>query len=133
MTESFDTDAAMQVVNAYNDAWMARDLAGMKAAVSDDYIQWHATIRKDFTKDEEFAMLEQALDSMHIVFHDIVRYPVDGGVAQQCLADIKLANGGHAENVPFAMIYRVRDGKIYRCDEYMDGNALPKMDFIPKT
>jgi ketosteroid isomerase-like protein len=131
MTVRFDADQAMAVVKAYNDAWMARDLAGMKATVSDDYIQWHSHIRKEFTKDEEFAMLEQALDSLHIVFHHVNRYPVEGGVAMQCLGDIKLSNGAEAKNVPFAMVYRVRDGKIIRCDEYVDGLSLPKMDFIP--
>jgi ketosteroid isomerase-like protein len=131
MTVRFDPDQAMAVVKAYNDAWMARDLEGMKATVADDYIQWHSHIRKEFTKDEEFAMLEQALESLRIVFHHVNRYPVEGGVAMQCLGDIELANGAQAKNVPFAMVYRVRDGKIIRCDEYVDGLSLPKMDFIP--
>ncbi len=131
MTENFDADLAMSVVSAYNDAWMARDLEGMKATVADDYIQWHCHIRKNFTKDEEFAMLEQALDSLNIVFHHVNRYPVEGGVAMQCLADISLSNGAEAKDVPFAMVYRVRGDKIIRCDEYVDGMSLPKMDFIP--
>jgi ketosteroid isomerase-like protein len=131
MAEKFDTDAAMKIVTTYNDAWMARDLDAMKATTSDDYIQWHSHIRKEFTKEEEFAMLEQALESMHINFHHVRCFPTDGGVAMQCLGDIKLKNGAEAKNVPFAMIYRVRYGKIYRCDEYVDGLSLPKMDFIP--
>jgi ketosteroid isomerase-like protein len=132
MTETFDADAAMKVVDEDNDAWMARDLEGMKAATSDDYIQWHSHIRKEFTKEEEFAMLEQALEVMNINFHHVRRFPTDGGVAMQCLGDIRLKNGGEAKDVPFAILYRVRDGKICRCDEYVDGLSLPKMDFIPE-
>ena len=130
MTEA---ETAMQVVDAYNDAWMARDLEGMKATVSDDYIQWHSHIRKEFTKDEEFDMLVEALKVMNIVFHHVRRFPVEGGVVMQCLGDIKLANGASATDVPFAMVYRVRDGKIVRCDEYVDGASLPQLDFIPAS
>jgi ketosteroid isomerase-like protein len=130
VSEQSEADIAMQVVNAYNDAWMARDLEGMKATVSDDYIQWHSHIRKEFTKDEEFEMLVEALKVMNIVFHHVHRFPIEGGVAMQCLGDIKLSNGAEAKDVPFAMVYRVRDGKIVRCDEYVDGPSLPQLDFI---
>jgi ketosteroid isomerase-like protein len=133
MLDQRETDTAMKVVDDYNDAWMARDLEGMKATLSDNYIQWHSHIRKEFTKQEEFEMLEQALKVMHITFHNVRRFPVEGGVAMQCLGDIRLSNGAEAKDVPFAMIYRVREGKIYRCDEYVDGLSLPKMDFIPAT
>lgn len=128
-----DADVAMKVVDAYNDAWMARDLEGMKATTADHHIQWHSHIRKEFTKTEEFAMLEEALKVMNIEFHHVRRFPVEGGVAMQCLGDITLSNGAEAKDVPFAMIYRVAEGKIVRCDEYVDGNSLPKMEFIPPT
>ena len=51
---------AVKAVEAWNKAWMARDLEGMKKVAADDYIQWHATVRKNLTKDEEFAMLVDA-------------------------------------------------------------------------
>jgi ketosteroid isomerase-like protein len=133
MGEKYDPDAGLKVVQAYNKAWMNRDLQGMKDVTSDDYIQWHSHIRKDFTKDEEFAMLEEALKVMHIDFHHVNLFAVDGGAVQQCLGDIKLSNGAEAKDVPFAMVYRVRGDKIVRCDEYVDGLSLPKMDFIPAT
>lgn len=131
MTGQIDSDAALALVDTYNAAWMARDLDGMKATLSDDYIQWHSHIRKEFSKAEEFAMLEEALKVMQIEFHHVNRFPTDRGVAMQCLGDIRLSNGSEAKDVPFAMIFTVRDNKIVRCDEYVDGNSLPKMDFIP--
>lgn len=124
-------DADLAVVKSYNDAWMARDLQGMKDRTADDHIQWHSHIRKDFSRTEEFAMLEEAIKVMQIRFHHILLYPVEGGAAQQCLGDIDLSNGATARDIPFGMVYRVRNGKIYRCDEYVDGLSLPQLDFIP--
>jgi ketosteroid isomerase-like protein len=132
MGEQFDPAAAVKVVESWNAAWMKRDLEGMKAIAHDDYIQWHSTIRKDLSKAEEFDMLVEALKVMQIQFHDIKLTPLDNGVLQQCLGDIQITNGGMAKDVPFAMIYRIKEGKLARCDEYMDGMSLPQLDFTPK-
>lgn len=126
-------EEALKVVEGWNRAWMARDLEAMKRLAADDYIQWHSHIRKDFTKQEEFAMLAEAVKVMNIVFHHMKMMPTEGGgVVQQCLGDIKLSNGAEAKNIPFAMVFRVRDGQIVRCDEYVDGASLPQLDFIPQ-
>jgi hypothetical protein len=54
-------------------------------------------------------------------------------VLQQCLADIEIVSVGSANNVPFAMVYQTRGEQITRCDEYMDGRSLPRIDFTPKN
>jgi ketosteroid isomerase-like protein len=133
MSQERDREAAVKIVESWNAAWMARDLEGMKAIAHDDFIQWHATIRKNLSKDEEFAMLTAALEVMNIKFHHIRLTPLDGGVLQQCLADIQIDGSGEANDVPFAMIFRLKDGRIVRCDEYMDGMSLPKIPFAPTT
>jgi len=123
---------ALTAVRAWNDAWMARDLEAMKKIAADDYIQWHATVRKELSKDEEFAMLVEALKVMQIQFKDIKLMPMSNGtVLQQCLGDITVA-GEEKRDVPFAMVYHTRGTQITRCDEYMDGMSLPKIDFTPK-
>jgi len=123
--------ASIAAVEKWNEYWMKRDLEGMKATAADDYIQWHATVRKDLTKDEEFGMLVEALKVMNIEFKNIVLTPMEGDrVLQQCVADITV-NGATKNDVPFAMVYATRDGKITRCDEYMDGMSLPKIEFTP--
>lgn len=122
---------ALKAVKAWGDAWHNRDLEGMKKVAADDYIQWHATVRKELTKDEEFAMLVEALKVMHIEFKDIKLTPMNGGtVLQQCVADINV-NGKIAHDVPFAMVFHTRGLQITRCDEYMDGQSLPPIDFTP--
>jgi hypothetical protein len=124
---------ALKAVLAWNEAWMARDLEAMRKIAADDYIQWHATIRKELSKEEEFAMLAEALQVMQIQFKDIRLTPMSNGtVLQQCLGDIKVA-GEEKRDVPFAMVYQTRGTQITRCDEYMDGMSLPKMDFTPKN
>lgn len=112
--------------------WGERDLEGMKTVAADDYIQWHATVRKNLTKDEEFAMLTEALKVMQIRFKDIQLTPMSGDtVLQQCLGDITV-NGVTRSDVPFAMVYHTRGQQITRCDEYMDGMSLPPIEFTPK-
>lgn len=123
---------ALKAVEAWNAAWMARDLEGMKKIAADDFIQWHATVRKDLAKDEQFAMLVEALKVMQIRFKDIRLTPMsNGAVLQQCLGDITVA-GQERQDVPFAMVLRTRGTQITRCDEYMDGMSLPPIDFTPK-
>jgi ketosteroid isomerase-like protein len=131
MSQELDSAAAIKIVESWNAAWMARDLDGMKAIAHDDFIQWHATIRKNLSKEEEFAMLVAALKVMKIEFHHIKLTPLEGGVLQQCLADIQISGSGEAKDVPFAMVFRVKEGQIVRCDEYMDGMSLPQIPFAP--
>lgn len=119
-------------VESWNKYWMARDLEGMKSVAADDYIQWHATVRKELTKEEEFTMLVEALKVMQIKFKDIVLTPMgDDAVLQECVADITIGENTKTD-VPFAMIYRTRGQKITRCDEYMDGMSLPPIEFTPQ-
>lgn len=133
MTQVNSPEDSLIAVNAWLKAWDERDLEGMKAASTDDYIQWHATVRKNLTKDEEFAMLEDALKVMKIKFKDIELTPLSGGkVLQQCVADIEIEGAGSRSDVPFGMVYDTRGHKITRCDEYMDGMSLPPIEFTPK-
>lgn len=122
---------AIKAVEAWNEAWMARDLERMKQVASDDFIQWHSTVRKDLNKEAEFAMLVKALKVLNIRFKDIKLVPMsDGTVLQQCLGDVSVA-GQERHDVPFAMVYHTRGLQITRCDEYMDGNSLPPINFTP--
>ncbi len=133
MTEANSAEDSIKAVRAWGKAWGNRDLEGMKKAATDDFIQWHATVRKNLSKDEEFAMLEDALKVMRIRFKDIELTPMTGGtVLQQCKADITIEGAGSRSDVPFAMVYHTRGQQVTRCDEYMDGMSLPRIDFTPK-
>ncbi len=133
MTDTATKPDSIIAVERWNQCWSERDLEGMKNVATDDFIQWHATVRKNLTKDEEFTMLVDALKVMKIAFKDIRLTPMsDDTVLQQCVADIAIEGAGSRENVPFAMVYHTRGQQITRCDEYMDGMSLPKIDFTPK-
>ena len=126
-------DSIIAVEN-WNRFWGARDLEGMKTVAADDYIQWHATVRKELTKDEEFDMLVDALKVMQIEFKDIRLTPMTGNtVLQQCVADITIKDAGSRNDVPFAMVFHTRGQQITRCDEYMDGMSLPPINFTPQA
>ncbi len=119
-------------VEAWLKALAERDLEGMKKVAADDYIQWHATVRKNLTKDEEFDMLEEGFKVMDLTFRNVELTPMTGGtVLQQCDVDITIKGAGSREGVPFAMVYHTRGHQITRCDEYMDGMSLPPIEFTP--
>lgn len=130
---SEQASSAIRAVEAWNKAWFGRDLEGMKKVAADDFIQWHATVRKELTKDQEFDMLVEALKVMRIEFRDVRLTPMTGDtVLQQCVADIEITGVGSRKDVPFAMVFHTRGEQITRCDEYMDGMSLPQIDFTPK-
>lgn len=128
MTDDFDPDAALRLVQTSFGAWMARDTAGMRACMSPDFIQWHNHIGRDFTLQEHQAMLQVVLAAGRLDYHDVDYLPIQGGVLVRCLCDVRMNDGGESNDVPFGMIFFVRNGLIYRCDEYMDGAALPPMN-----
>ena len=63
-------------VEAWLKALAERDLEGMKKVAADDYIQWHATVRKNLTKDEEFDMLEEGFKVMDLTFRNVELTPM---------------------------------------------------------
>jgi ketosteroid isomerase-like protein len=131
MNRTSDTaDDALRVVCETFGAWLARDLDRMAAGLADDFVQWHSHIGRDFTKAEHQALLRQMLGAGKLDYHQVSYLPLEGGVLVRCLCDIRMNDGANAADVPFAMIFRVRNGKIYRCDEYMDGLSLPKMSLV---
>ena len=133
MTQANSAEDSIIAVEAWLKAWGERDLEAMKQVAADDYIQWHATVRKELSKDEEFDMLVEALKVMQIEFKNIELTPMTGGtVLQQCTADITIEGAGSRSDVPFAMVYHTRGHQITRCDEYMDGMSLPPIEFTPR-
>lgn len=124
---------AIVAVERWNHYWGNRDLEGMKRVAADDFIQWHATVRKNLTKAEEFDMLVEALKVMQIQFRDIHLTPMTNDtVLMQCVGDIEITDAGARSGVPFAMVFNTRGQQITRCDEYMDGKSLPPIEFTPK-
>jgi ketosteroid isomerase-like protein len=132
MAGQFDPEKAVAVVVAFNEAFMARDIEKMKSYWTEDFVQWHSHIRKDFTLEEEVALLRTVFDSVFIEFYDVKMTPTSDGVLMQHRGDVRLSNGAQATGVPFAAVYHFRGDKICRCEEYVDGLSLPPMDMLPK-
>src|SRR3546814_18135564 len=83
MTEANNSSDAIKAVQMWNDAWGKRDLDRMKEVAADDFIQWHATVRKNLSKDEEFDMLVEELKVMHIQFKDIKLTPLKNNRSEE--------------------------------------------------
>ncbi len=123
---------AVRTVAGAFEGWAARDLEAMVADLAEDFVQWHSHIGLDFTLSEHQAMLRKVLRHAVLDYHDITYVPLGRGeaVLVRCRCDVRVINGEASRNVPFALIYHLRDGKIYRCEEYMDGASLPDMSFL---
>jgi ketosteroid isomerase-like protein len=131
MTDGFDSDLAVEIVTAFNAAFMDRDIERMKSFWTDDFVQWHSHIRKDFTVEEEVALLHAVLDTVSIKFYDVRMTPISDGVLMRHTGDVRLSNGTERKGIPFAAVYHFRGDKICRCEEYVDGLSLPPMDMLP--
>ena len=55
------------IVREYNATFMRRDLVGMRRFMAADFVQWHSNIRRDFSIEEEMAILETVLGRSSIV------------------------------------------------------------------
>lgn len=132
MTDTATKPDSIIAVEQWNKYLSERDLEGMKRVAADDYIQWHATVRKNLTKDEEFDMLVEGFKVMQLQFKDVRLTPMSNDtVLQQCLVDVSIEGAGTRIDVPFAMVFHTRGQQITRCDEYMDGMSLPPINFTP--
>jgi ketosteroid isomerase-like protein len=113
-----------EIVRRYNEAWLARDLAAMDGFLSEDLILWHNHIGRAFSKAEMLGFVAAALEVLEKVeFRDAVRTATASGCVQQHRLFCRMADGGTVDALQ-AIVYMVRDGKIRRIDEYVDGPML---------
>ena len=123
---------SVRLVAGAFEGWAARDLDAMIADLSEDFIQWHSHIGREFSLGEHQALVSKVLDHTVLDYHDIGYIALGNGeaVLVQCLCDVCVSGGGEARDVPFGLVYHLQGGKIVRCDEYMDGASLPDMGFL---
>ena len=113
-----------EIVRRYNEAWLARDLAATDGFLGEDLILWHNHIGRAFGKAEMLSFVTSALEVLEKVeFRDAVRTATAEGCVQQHRLFCRMVGGGIVD-APQAIVYTVRDGKIRRIDEYVDGPAL---------
>jgi ketosteroid isomerase-like protein len=120
------------IIRDYNETFMRRDLAGMRRHMAPDFIQWHSNIRRDFTIEEEMAILETVLGCSRIVFHTMRLTPLSGNVVMdEHKLDISLNDGRVTRDIPCSVLFHFRGDKIVRSEEYIDGMSVPLMDVLP--
>jgi ketosteroid isomerase-like protein len=132
LTDGFDPIRATKIIEAYNRAWNDGDLNKLSSFWTDDFIQWHCNIRRNFTREEELALLRTVVKVSKITFTKQVRTPLDQAVLDRHLIDIVFPNGKQALGIPCSVIFFFRGDKIYRSEEYVDGLSVPFMDILPE-
>lgn len=101
----------------------AGDSAELGELYADDVVIWHNTDGIEMTKEQNLASLD-ALAAMTTSrsFSNIRRYDIDGGFVQQHVMHLDWGSG--SGELPGCLIVLVKDGKIIRADEYLDGATI---------
>ena len=99
------------------------DSAALGELYADDVVIWHNTDGIEMTKEQNLASLD-ALAAMTTSrsFSNIRRYDIDGGFVQQHVMHLDWGSG--SGELPGCLIVMVKDGKIIRADEYLDGATI---------
>jgi ketosteroid isomerase-like protein len=120
---------AVDLVRTYNDAWLRRDVIAMADFLGQDLILWHNHVGREFGKEQMLGFISAALDVLvRVEFRNVRRTATANGVVQQHDLYIEMKDGGVLPAVPNCIVYTVRDGKIRRIEEYVDGPALSAVE-----
>jgi hypothetical protein len=130
-SDAFDPVRAVSIIDDYNRAWCNRDLDKLSSYWTEDFVQWHCNIRRNFTRDEERALLQSVLKTCKCTFRNQILTPLDAAVMDRHVIDIIYPNGVQALGIPCSVIFFFRGDKIYRSEEYVDGLSVPLMDILP--
>jgi ketosteroid isomerase-like protein len=118
-------DDAVDLVMRYNEAWFAKDLPAMAGFLGEDLVLWHNHIGRAFSKNEMLGFIASALDVIETVeFRNPRRTAMESGVVQQHDMYVTMKDGTVMESIPNCIVYTVKDKKIRRIEEYVDGPAL---------
>jgi ketosteroid isomerase-like protein len=118
--------SAADTVNAYNAAWFEKDLTRMADFLADDLVLWHNHIGRKFSKPEMLGFIAAALDVIDKVeFRNARQLDCNGAaLVQQHDLYVRMKDGTVMETIPNCIIYTLREDKIMRIEEYVDGSAL---------
>jgi ketosteroid isomerase-like protein len=120
MAADFKPEYAVDVVSRYTDAVNAADRTAMARFLTDDYVQWHAHICRNFTWEEESRLLEQLMSSAKLTCHDVRLTPAKEGVIKRYNISLQGPEGWLARSVPALVLFRFRGNSIYRAEEFFD-------------
>lgn len=118
---------AMSTCDEIADGIVAAITAGDSAALgewyADDVVIWHNTDGIEMNKEQNLASLD-ALAAMTTSrsFSNIRRYEFHGGFVQQHVMHLNW--GSRTGELPGCLVVMVRDGKVIRADEYLDGATI---------
>ena len=116
-------DAVDRLADEFFAAIERGDLEAVAGFYSDDVIVWHNVTRRTQTREENLRLLgylAQRITSWR--YEEVRRSCFPGGFVQQHLLRGENAAGDEVE-VAVCLVAEVRDGRVVRIDEYLDGEA----------
>jgi ketosteroid isomerase-like protein len=116
----------LAIIKAYLDHWFAHDVDAMEPLLTDDLVLWHNHIDKEFNKAEMLGFVRGSLDVIEKIEFRNQRWTVIGDaiLLLQHEMYVRMRDGRILQDVPNAIVYTMRDGRIARIDEYVDGPAF---------
>lgn len=121
-------DDAAQIAMNLISAIESRNLNIIRDLYADDITIWHSSANKIQSKEENLVMFSKALQVMtEMRYKDIRQYPIDQGVVQQHKVTAVFSDGRPTPDLHVCMILHVKDRKISKIDEYIDGLAFSEI------
>jgi ketosteroid isomerase-like protein len=120
-----ETEAAYAVADKLGAAIASRNADNIRAIYADDITIWHPAFNQEMGKVENSGLLAAVFGlTSELIYEEIRRHPIEGGVIQQHVLTGKFADGEALPKLQVCMIIRVRDGLITRIEEYFDAGTF---------
>ena len=120
MQEKHDHLPAHQVADSVAEAMRTMNVAALGQFYADDIVVWHNFDTKTQSKQENLSFLEDFFTRCSgVSYESIDRHITDFGYLQQHLLEVALKSG-RTVSIPCCHIVKIRDGLIWRFDEYFD-------------
>lgn len=119
----------LEIAERHSAAIMSRDAPAFETLYHDDLIVWHSYDRGEQGKAENIDHLRMFFGmAREIRYENIRRTGTDKGYVQQHDFHATLADGTELAPRPCALIVELRDGKMYRIDEYIEARKPASED-----
>lgn len=109
-----------ELADAIFQAIESGDVNAITTMWADDIEVWHNTDGVVQTKDQNLAVMRWMIENTASVeYRDIARHTTDDGFVQRHVLRITFDDGRTAD-LPAAIFFTIRNGKVARIDEYLD-------------
>jgi ketosteroid isomerase-like protein len=116
----------LDIAKRFSAATKAADVKAADELLDPDFQFWANYTKQTLGKKEMLEYIGTFFPTLRSVEYSQVRItPTTNGYVLQHVADTVLGDGSTLSNLDVCFVVQLRDGRLLRLDEYLDGAALP--------